>query len=220
LKLLSSNYHQKEAASSKLALPTMGNTKKDKKASRTAPRPQKRTRSPSPDTSEPKRGQGVGGGRTPGGKLVIVASPNSGEQKLKYVTKGSTEGMGSVKRRRQGANILSANSENMRSPPVSESSQWSQQRYESLKTMHAESISRTASLESAVTAYVEQLKGTFRALESQRNMMASFITTSNSIPPPPTLPPEPTWYSEMFSRKDDEARAALTKPFSGSSLSF
>ena len=191
-------------------------------ASSAAVRPQKRTCSPSPDISEPKRGQGVGGGRTPGGKLVIVASPNSGEQKIKDVKKDSTEGMGSIKRRRQGANILSADSEYIRSPPASESSQWSQQRFESLKTMHAESISRTASLESAVTAYVEQLKGTFRALESQRNMMASFITTSNSIPPPPTLPPEPTWYSasEMYSRKDDEARAALTKPFSGSSLSF
>ena len=189
-------------------------------ASSAAVRPQKRTCSPSPDISEPKRGQGVGGGRTPGGKLVIVASPNSGEQKIKYVKKGSIEGMGSIKRRRQGAKIINADSEYIQSPPARESSQWSQQRFESLKTMHAESISRTAALESAVTAYVEQLKGAFRALESQRNMMASFITTSNSIPPPPTLPPEPTWYSEMYSRKDDEARAALTKPFSGSSLSF
>ena len=199
----------------------MRKKKGNKEASSPAPpRTQKRTRSPSPHNSEPKRGQGVGGGRTPGGKLVIVASPNSGEQKIKYVRKGSTEGMGSIKRRRQGANILSADSENIQSPSASESSQWSQQRFESLKTMHAELISRTAALESAVTAYVEQLKGAFRALESQRNMMASFLTSSNSLPPPPNLPPEPTWYSEMCSRKDNEARTALTKPFTGSSLNF
>jgi hypothetical protein len=128
--------------------------------------------------------------------------------------------MGSTNRLRQGAYILSADFENIRSPPVSESSQWSQQRFESLKTLHAESMSRTAALESAVAAYVEQLKGAFRALESQRNMMASFLTSSNSLPPPPTLPTEPTWYSEMCSRKENEAREALTKRCSGCSLDF
>ena len=99
------------------------------------------------------------GGRqwpTPGEELVIVASPNFGEQKLKYVRKGSTE----------------------------------------------------------------QLNGAFCASESQRNMKASFLTSSNSLPPSPTLPPEPTWHSEMCSRKDDEARAVLTKQFPGSSLNF
>jgi hypothetical protein len=199
----------------------MGKKKGNKKESNTAPRPQKRTHSPSPDNSNPKRGQGVGGGRTPGGKLVIVASPNSGEQKLKYVRGSSTEGKGSTKRRRQGANILSADFERTRSPSLGESSQqWSQQRYETLKSNYAELVSRTTALESSVTAYIEQLKGAFHTMEAHRIMMTSFVTSIIPLPPLLTLPPEPTWYSEMCSRKENEAREALTKRCSGSSLDF
>ena len=165
--------------------------------------------------SSPKRSnqQGKGGGRKSGGK--VITSPTSG--RLRYSVSGD-EKTPTAKRLRSGA--IEASFEDESDGFAGTPSNILLERYEKLKAEYVAVSERLAALESCAIAYVEQMRGSFHALESQRSVVVAFLPDSGSLPAAPTMPAPPAWYNELFYRKQSEVSALAKRATSSVSLDF
>jgi hypothetical protein len=199
-------------AESKLILPAARPCKK--KAAKKAETLMESAHDKAPSSPKRSNQQGKGGGRKSGGKLIT--SPTSG--RLRYSVSGD-EKTPTAKRQRSGAKIeasFEGESDGFAGTP----SNLLLERYEKLKAEYVAVSERLAALESCTIAYVEQMRGSFHALESQRSVIVAFLPNSGSLPAAPTMPAPPAWYNELFYRKQSEVSALAKRATSSVSLDF